>query len=257
MPKVSRALMGFAMFTLFTSFVKASPWDDGNRWGAAQVCGLPTTGLPYSNDGIFLSALQTALRSRQDCGQIANSLRSVQSFYPGQNSFFNAGYSTANFNQFDYGNLWGAAQVCGFPTTGIPYSNDRTFQSALQVALRSRQDCGQIANSLRSVQAFYPGQNAYSNPGYDYRRQSFGQYDYGNLWGAAQVCGFPTTGIPYSNDRTFQSALQVALRSRQDCGQIANSLRSVQAFYPGQSSNWNRGRNNFSYGRRDDEWDGN
>jgi len=172
------ALIALATVTSFNLSAHAQAYPDGNLWGAAQACGLPTTGLGYSNDPGFQAALQNALRSRQNCSQVASTIASLGRYdsYPGFNTAINRNFGNpnsyapfGNSNLSQSGNLYGAAQACGLPTTGIPYSNDPSFQAGLQNALRSRQDCGQVANTISPLARYngaYAGQNPYLNRGY-------------------------------------------------------------------------------------------
>lgn len=48
--------------------------DQGNLFGAAEACNIPTYGLPFSNNPDFDYARQRARNSRQDCSQVANTV---------------------------------------------------------------------------------------------------------------------------------------------------------------------------------------
>jgi hypothetical protein len=132
---ISGSLIAFATLVVSNTPVLAAPYPDGNLWGAAQVCGLPTNGLGYSNDQGFQFALQTALRSRQDCNQVARTVNSAGSqnryngSYPGQNSFLNRSFGSPN-NQFQYGNpnysQYGNQNYPGYPRSKN-YHHNREF----------------------------------------------------------------------------------------------------------------------------------
>ncbi len=132
----SASVIALAAITMFSSSAEAAPYPDGNLWGAAQVCGLSTNGLAYSNDPGFQSALQNALRSRQDCGQVANTVYSAgsqgsyNSTYQGQNTYLNRGYANPNYGQYgnpnysQYGNSnYGQYGNSNYPRSA-PYSKN-------------------------------------------------------------------------------------------------------------------------------------
>jgi hypothetical protein len=53
-------------------------------------------------------------------------------------------------------------------------------------------------------------------------------YNLGNLYGAAERCGFTTSGLPYRNGNAFQNARNTARNSRQDCQMVRRTARQVR-----------------------------
>jgi hypothetical protein len=53
-------------------------------------------------------------------------------------------------------------------------------------------------------------------------------YNLGNLYGAAERCGFTTVGLPYRNGNAFQNARNTARNSRQDCQMVRRTARQVR-----------------------------
>jgi hypothetical protein len=158
----------FVGLALLTTSASADPTGDGNLFGAAEACRISTAGLPYSGDSGFESARQNALRSRQDCQQVSDTVNPLtgrrgsgnqfnyhrpsraargNAYRPGRYAQGNVAYNAPS----NLGNLFGAAEVCRISTTGIPYIGGSDFESARQTALRSRQDCSQVANTVSQI----------------------------------------------------------------------------------------------------------
>jgi hypothetical protein len=157
---VATASIGLALIATAAS---ADPTGDGNLFGAAEVCGIPTAGIPYVGGPGFESARQTALRSRQDCQQVSYTVGQLTGRQVRGNQFnyrrpnrgngngqgrYNSQNKVAYNTPSNLGNLFGAAQACGIATTGIPFVGGSAFESARQTALRSRQDCSQVAYTV-------------------------------------------------------------------------------------------------------------
>lgn len=141
-------IIGLSSMALFATSASAGSSDDGNLYGAAQACGVSTAGLPYYQDPNFELSRQNALRSRQDCSQVSyTTSRSSVGFLglSNQNLF---GYAVNSPNSVNDGNLYGAVEVCGYSTAGLPIYSDANFEAARQKAHNSRQDCAQVGSSL-------------------------------------------------------------------------------------------------------------
>ncbi|MBC7883162.1 MAG: hypothetical protein H7Y37_17870 [Anaerolineae bacterium] len=151
----------FVGLALIATSASADPTGDGNLFGAAEVCGIPTAGIPYTDGPGFESARQNALRSRQDCQQVSYTVGQLTGRQARGNQFnyrrpnrvargngqgrYNPQSNLAYAAPSNLGNLFGAAQACGISTNGIPFVGGSAFESARQTALRSRQDCSQVA----------------------------------------------------------------------------------------------------------------
>lgn len=211
--KAPIAVLALGALITFPAF--AGPRENGNLYGAAERCNLPTQGLAYSNNRSFQDARQTAKNSRQDCRQVQDSLN--YGYQGRQNNY--QGRQNNYSNLSDQGNLYGATEACNLSTNGLAYSNSSEFQNARQNAQRSRQDCGQvqatrgqIGGGLADLLSSGLGINL-GNRNAD-----------GNLFGAAEACGLSTRGLPSSNSATFQQARQNARQSRQDCGIVQQTI---------------------------------
>ncbi len=150
-----KVVMGFMLYGLsflvssvLATAVPAQNLDQGNLFGAAQVCGLSTAGLHYaSSDPSFEYSRQRALNSRQDCAQVTNTLSQLR------NQEFDFRRQAQGYGQrpnlSNLGNLYGAAEVCRLSTGRLTaYLGDPSFEAARRNALNSRQDCTQVANTL-------------------------------------------------------------------------------------------------------------
>jgi hypothetical protein len=160
--------IAFVGLVLLATSTSADPTGDGNLFGAAEACGISTAALPYTSDPRFESAHQNALRSRQDCQQVSNTVSQLTGRQGRGNQFnYHRPSRAARGNAYrqgryaqgniaynapsNLGNLYGAAEVCRIPTVSIPYIGGNDFESARQTALRSRQDCSQVANTVSQI----------------------------------------------------------------------------------------------------------
>jgi len=186
--------------------------EDGNLYGAAEACNFSTSGLLYSNNPTFQNARQQAQQARQNCGDVQNTIRQVASYdYGGKK------YGYANGSLSEEGNLYGAVEACGFSTSGLSFSNNEVFQNARNAAQNSRQNCGQVQVTLNQI-----------NKG-GIRTFDVGKgIPDGNLFGAAEACGFSTQGLPISSSASFETARQKAQQSRQNCGEVQRTLESLK-----------------------------
>ncbi len=71
------AFVALTGFTVLGTPAQAAPYDNGNLYGAAQACRIPTAGLRYSNNRAFQSGRQAALNSRQNCKRVARTVSRV------------------------------------------------------------------------------------------------------------------------------------------------------------------------------------
>lgn len=230
----------------------------GNLAGAAEVCGFQGASNQLRSQardiGAFESARQTAVRSRQNCSDVGNTLQGigqstgvsgvpwgVPNFRGGQsgnrgrnsykygnsayNNFGNNNYNNyGNNDPYSLGNLAGAAEACGNGNYTNQLrsraNNQAAFENARNTAQRSKQDCNQVNATLQQQGGFFGGQTIIAG-GYA------GQL--GNLAGAAEVCGingYTDNLRNRSGDyNTFEQARNRARNSKQDCNQVTYTLQ--------------------------------
>ncbi len=201
-PRLFSLLFIISGWSLVSLPAHAGLRQDGNLYGAAEVCALATGGLRFSNSPIFQNARTTARRSRQNCSEVQQTMR--------QSASSQGGLSNGD------GNLYGAAESCGISTNGLSYSNSPDFQNARQRARQSRQNCGEVQRTISQIA--YNNSSGYIGDNGDTA---------GNLFGAAENCGIPTNGLAYNNDSIFQAARQRARQSSQNCGEVQQSVNQM------------------------------
>jgi len=198
----------------------AGPRENGNLYGAAENCHLSTQSIPTNNGSMFDNARQNARQSSQNCAEVQNTLRQLNGYGYGRQQYNGTQQSSyyAN-NQNTEGNLYGATEACGFSTNGLNYSSSNDFQNARNTARGARQNCQQVQTSRSQFNRVGISSFIFGNRGAN-----------GNLFGAAEACGFSTNGLATNNSGNFQNARQRARQSRQNCAEVQNTLNGIGRF---------------------------